>query len=109
MVRDSDSARVHLVMVPNPAFHPQGDFALLGSRLALDGAPRSTYGNIGLYDTALFRELPRGKKLQLLPLYRDWIGRGIVSGELYTGPWANVGTPDDLAALDAAFRTRSGS
>jgi len=109
MTRDPRPPRVHLVMVPNPAFHPEGDFALLGSRLALDGAPRSTYGNIGVYDTALFRELPRGKKLQLLPLYRDWIGRGIVSGELYNGPWANVGTPDDLAALDAVLRTRPGS
>lgn len=109
MERDPLSPRVHLVMVPNPPFHPRGDFALCGSKLALDGEPRSTYGNIGLYDTALFRGLPRGTKLQLLPLYRDWIARGIVSGEFYTGRWANVGTPDELAALDAALRTRSGS
>ncbi len=107
MARDPRFPRVHLVMVPNPRFHPHGDFALCGDRLALDGEPRSTYGNIGLYDTALFRELPRGRKLQLLPLYREWIGRGIVSGELYTGPWANVGTPGELAALDASLRTRS--
>jgi MurNAc alpha-1-phosphate uridylyltransferase len=106
---DPLSPRVHLVMVPNPPFHSRGDFVLSGDRLALDGARRSTYGNIGLYDTALFRDLPRGTKLQLLPLYRDWIARGIVSGELYTGPWANVGTPDELAALDAALLTRSGS
>lgn len=107
MARDAQCPRVHLVMVPNPPFHPRGDFALQGDRVALDGGPRSTYGNIGVYDTALFRELPRGKKLQLLPLYRDWIGRGIVSGELYTGPWANVGTPAELVALDAALRRQS--
>ncbi len=108
MARDAQAPRVHLVMVPNPPFHPRGDFALQGDRLHLDGGPRSTYGNIGVYDTALFRELPRGKKLQLLPLYRDWIGRGIVSGELYTGPWANVGTPAELVTLDATLRRRSG-
>ena len=107
MARDPCSPRVHLIMVPNPPFHPHGDFALCGSRLMLDGELRSTYGNIGVYDTGLFSELPRGTKLQLLPLYRDWIGRGIVSGELYTGPWANVGTPDELAALDAALRAGS--
>ncbi len=87
-------------MVPNPEFHPEGDFVLNADRLALDGERKLTFGNIGLYDTALFRELPRGVKLKLLPLYRDWIARGWVSGERFDGPWANVGTPSDLEALD---------
>jgi MurNAc alpha-1-phosphate uridylyltransferase len=43
-------------------------------------------------------------KLKMLPLYRDWISRGLASGERYDGPWANVGTPTDLAELDAALR-----
>ena len=73
------------------------------ARLALDGAPRLTFGNIALYRTSLFRELPRGEKLKILPQYRDWIGRGWASGELFTGRWANVGTPDDLAAARCAL------
>jgi MurNAc alpha-1-phosphate uridylyltransferase len=100
MEGDSQPPRVHLVMVPNPEFHPDGDFVLDGDRLALDGESKLTFANIGLYDTALFRELPRGEKLKLLPLYRDWIARGWVSGERFDGPWANVGTPSDLDALD---------
>lgn len=101
MRASEDAPRVHLVMVPNPPFHPQGDFALADGAIRRDGPERLTFGNIGLYDTALFRELPRGAKLKLLPLYHDWIARGLVSGERYDGPWANVGTPADLAALDA--------
>jgi len=100
MARSSRPPRVHLVMVPNPDFHPDGDFVLNGDRIGLDGGSKLTFGNIGLYDTALFRELPRGVKLKLLPLYRDWIARGWVSGERFDGPWANVGTPSDLEALD---------
>ena len=91
---------LHMVMVPNPAYHAAGDFGLVDGRLVLDGAARWTYGNIALYRTTLFAELPRREKLQILPLYRDWIGRGWATGELYTGAWANVGTTDDLIALD---------
>ena len=128
-----DGPRVHLVMVPNPPYHPRGDFALLpperpdalgarpppapnsGRIVALPAAPLSsaaapsgtpaplTFGNIGVYDSALFAELPRGTKLKLLPLFQKWIAAGIVSGERFDGPWANVGTPDDLARLDAAL------
>jgi len=99
---DADRAawRVHLVMVPNPPYHAAGDFVLRDGCVGLDGGECLTFGNIGVYDTALFRELPRGVKLKMLPLYRDWIARRLVSGERYDGPWANVGTPDDLAALN---------
>jgi NDP-sugar pyrophosphorylase family protein len=71
------------------------------------GMAASTYANIGLYDTALFRELPRHTRLKLLPLYRRWIADGLVSGEHYAGAWTNVGTPADLAALDARLHNRS--
>ena len=91
-------------MVPNPPFHPGGDFPLEGSRVHWDGPARLTFGNIALYDTSLFRELPRLTKLKLLPLLHDWISRGLVSGERYDGPWANVGTPDELAALDRQLK-----
>jgi MurNAc alpha-1-phosphate uridylyltransferase len=103
---DPREARVHLVMVPNPAFHPRGDFVLhtgTPGRVASGHGPTRTYGNIGLFDTALFRELPRGTRLKLLPLLLDWIGQGQVTGEPYDGPWENVGSPADLARVDALF------
>jgi N-acetyl-alpha-D-muramate 1-phosphate uridylyltransferase len=105
MAATREPPRVHLVLVPNPPYHPAGDFALEGDKVALDGAARLTFGNIGLYDMALFAALPRGVKLRMLPLYRDWIARALVSGERYDGPWANVGTPADLSQLDALLRT----
>lgn len=115
--------RVHLVMVPNPSYHPAGDFTLSKlpssaashsdpfARVGLpaaasdeSGATCHTFGNIGVYDMALFRELPRGTKLKLLPFFERWIAAGIVSGELFRGRWVNVGTPDELASLDALLR-----
>ncbi|WP_186039174.1 N-acetylmuramate alpha-1-phosphate uridylyltransferase MurU [Burkholderia gladioli] len=99
---------MHLVMVPNPPFHPAGDFALEDDgRLALDGAAaRFTFGNIGLYDLRMFADLPRGTRRALTPYYRDTIAAGRASGELYEGIWENVGTPAQLGALDARLRGR---
>lgn len=112
--RNGGMASVHLVMVDNPPYHPHGDFALTresGSvaRVTLADGRKLTYGNIGVYDTSLFRELPRGVKLQLLPLLREWIAEGRVSGEHFAGRWANVGTPADLAQLDAELSNQPGN
>ena len=72
-----------------------------------NGPANLTYGNIGLYDAALLDDLPRGARLRLAPLLLDWIDRGWVTGEYHSGPWANVGTPDDLAELETALAKRA--
>ena len=106
MARDPASPRVHLVMVPRTTAHPRGDFVLRNGMLALEGDDRQVYGNIGLHDTALFARIARLTRRPMLPLWQDWIRRGWVSGELYEGQWANVGTPAELAALDTLLRVR---
>lgn len=100
-----EAPALHLVMVPNPPFHPAGDFALdADGRLSLDGAPRYTFGNIGLYDTRMFADLAPGTRRALTPYYRAAIEAGRASGELYQGIWENVGTPAQLAGLDGRLR-----
>lgn len=101
MAREPNAPRAHLVMVPNPPYHPEGDFVLRDGMLRQDGGIKLVYGNIGLHDTALFRDLPRNVPLRLLPMWHDWMAAGLVSGERFDGAWANVGTPADRAALDA--------
>ncbi|QDF98316.1 mannose-1-phosphate guanylyltransferase [Azoarcus sp. DD4] len=96
---------MHLVMVPNPPFHPTGDFALgADGLLALEGGERRTFGNIGLYDSRLFADIAPGQKVAMTPYYRAAITAGRASGECYGGRWENVGTPAQLAALDRALQ-----
>ena len=99
----------HLWLVPNPAHKPDGDFGLNAQGLALNQAElRFTYSTIGLYRQALFAPPfcdippgnPQGLKAPLAPLLRAAIAQGRVSAELYTGAWADVGTPERLAALN---------
>lgn len=105
----------HLVMVDNPPYHAEGDFALRDGLLHEDGAPQLTFGNIGVYRPQLFehwREVlgdapgtgATPPTFKLAPLLRHAMRRGQVSGEHYAGRWHNLGTPQELAALDAQLR-----
>lgn len=90
----------HLVLVPNPPQHPRGDFGLEQGR-ALAVAPRQfTFSGIGVYSPGLFADLADGAR-PLRPLLVGAIAAGRCSAELYEGVWADVGTPERLAALNA--------
>jgi MurNAc alpha-1-phosphate uridylyltransferase len=92
----------HLVLVENPEHHPEGDFALDGGRVTLSDGARHTFSGIGWYRPALFAGLPRGRR-PLAPLLRAAIAAGRVSGELHRGAWEDIGTPERLRALNAAW------
>jgi MurNAc alpha-1-phosphate uridylyltransferase len=93
----------HLVLVPNPAEHPHGDFGLECGELRLDGPRRYTFAGIATYHPRLFAGLTPGRR-GLKPLLARALGAGLVSAEVYRGEWADVGTPQRLAALDARLR-----
>ena len=95
----------HLLMVPNPAQHPEGDFYIKDSQVAnepLDGAEKLTFSGIGLYHRDLFKDLELGVPNKLAPILREVMTQNRVSGEKYTGPWHDVGTPQRLQELNAA-------
>lgn len=93
----------HLLLVPNPPQHPQGDFVLREGLMANTGTPRYTFSGIGLYRPELLRHIVAGDKAQLAPLLRAAAEHGLVGAELHRGMWHDVGTPERLRALDAQF------
>ncbi len=100
----------HLWLVPNPMHNPKGDFGLSAEGLALNATQgeRFTYSTIGLYRRSLFETPwcdilpgnPQGTAAPLAPLLRKAMDAGLVSAELYTGPWTDVGTPERLEELN---------
>ena len=96
-----DDARLWLV--PNPDFHPAGDFDLgPGDRVRHppDGQPRPyTYANLALIQARLVDGVVPGTFAKLGPLLKAAAAADRVGGELLTGPWANIGTPAQLAAM----------
>lgn len=96
----------HLVLVPNPPQHPDGDFALTEGRAMADGERKFTFSGIAVYRPEFFRDVPPGAQ-KLAPFLRAAMQRGEVSAELYQGYWADIGTPQRLTEADQLFNSRS--
>ncbi len=89
-----------LWLVPNPGFHERGDFSLDGHRLRR-GAPQPwTYANVALLRPALVASLPLGQRAPLGPLLFEAAEADRLAGRVLDGPWHNLGTPQQLAALN---------
>lgn len=105
----------HLWTVPNPAFHPRGDFApgapqpTIGAEASLglaraeaDALPdggRCTYANLALMHRDLLAATPAGTRAALGPLLHDGLAAQRISLQPYPGRWENVGTPAQWSAL----------
>jgi MurNAc alpha-1-phosphate uridylyltransferase len=103
---DPSKPLAHILMVPNPVQHPEGDFYLKGSavdKLNSDGADKLTFSGIGIYHKDLFKDLEFGSPAKLAPLLISAMEQNKVSGEKYVGPWHDVGTPQRLQELNAAY------
>ena len=109
----ASDALAQLWLVPNPAQHPRGDFGLSAQGLALNlppahPGPRYTYSTIALLRAELLAPPwcdiapgnPQGVAAPLAPLLCRAMDAGRVRASLYQGPWADVGTPERLAALN---------
>jgi MurNAc alpha-1-phosphate uridylyltransferase len=89
----------HLVLVDNPPFNPRGDMGLAADRVTT-APPHLTYANIALLSPRLFAGEAPGRR-KLFPWLFRAVEAGRISGERFAGRWHNVGTPEELARLDA--------
>ena len=100
-----DDAAAWLVMVPNPAQHAGGDFGLNSGLLTTAEPTRHTFtfSGIGVYRASFFSNVPLRTKFKMRPLLDAAIAQGNLRGELYTGRWEDIGTPERLAALNQSL------
>ena len=96
----------HIIMVDNPAHHPQGDFVLdMAGRVVENGTEKLTFSGIGLYRPELFCNTPSGNS-KLGFLLRQAIVSQRVSGQKFTGFWMDIGTPQRLQDLNNVHALR---
>jgi MurNAc alpha-1-phosphate uridylyltransferase len=98
-----------LWLTPNPWHNPEGDFALDMYTLKNEGPAKYNFGNIGVYRPEMFDGIKPGEIARIGPLMRKYIDLGRIGGELYEGPWVNVGTVGQLEELNAPLAAKTGS
>ena len=87
------------MLVNNPPHNPKGDFALMNHFLRNEGACKSTYSGIGVYSPALFAQCKPGR-FPLAPLLIEAMKNDKITGEIYSGFWMDIGTPERLMRIN---------
>lgn len=95
----TEACDAHLVLVPNPAQHPLGDFGLERGMAVASAAKAYTFAGIAAYRPAFFAGCKDGA-FPLKPLLLKAMAADRCSAELYGGDWQDVGTPARLEALN---------
>ena len=90
----------HLVMVPTPDYRDSGDFNIEAGLIRNDADAAYTFSGIAVYRPEFFEGCEAGR-FSIAPMLREAADRGLLSGSLYEGLWADAGTPERLAALIA--------
>lgn len=93
----------HLVLVPNPRHHRQGDFALDKGRLLHNSELDEgyTFSGISLLRPQLIGEYSeRRHAFPLREALAEAIAQNRLGGEVYSGDWWDIGTPERLRELD---------
>ena len=96
---DLESNLAHLILVPNPQHNPDGDFGLKNACVLNEDKIKYTFSGIGYYNPKLFKNLEL-KKSALAPLLRLKIKNKQISGELFSGIWHDIGTPQRFKEIN---------
>ena len=103
---DDAALRARLWLVDNPPHHPDGDFGIGADGRATAGPPRFTWSGIGCFRREFVTEgmagLAPGTPAKLRPYLDAEIAAGRLAAVHWRGAWTDVGTPERLAALNAA-------
>lgn len=95
----------HLVFVPNPPQHPNGDFGISASGYAVAEATQCfTFSGIAIYRPEFFNNVAEGKQ-KLAPYLRQAMQQNKITAELYKGVWHDIGTVQRLTELSAQLES----
>jgi len=92
-----------IALVPNPAHHPAGDFALDGGMVKADEGTRFTFSGVSVWSADAFDDYRTGGVFSLTAPMRALIARERCAGIMHRGLWFDIGRPRDLMLANSRF------
>ncbi len=86
----------HLVLVPTPTYREHGDFSLRNGTIGNE--PEHTFSGVAIYRPEFFEGCEAGR-FSVVPMLRKAADEQKLTGSIYAGAWADIGTPERLASL----------
>jgi MurNAc alpha-1-phosphate uridylyltransferase len=106
LVADEINSLAHLVLVNNPDHNPDGDFYLADNMVSYPRDQKNnasgdqyTFSGVSIIHPDLFDGCSAGV-FKLAPLLKQAMDNSKVTGQVYSGYWLDVGTPDRLGSLE---------
>ena len=91
-----------LVLVANPRHKSRGDFGLEAGKVTANDERRYTFSGIARYRARFFSGQDNDV-FSIVPLLERAAKDGRLGGALYRGQWADIGTPERLAAVQRRY------
>jgi N-acetyl-alpha-D-muramate 1-phosphate uridylyltransferase len=98
-LRIEAAADAHLILVPNPPQHAQGDFGFADGLALPQSDVQFTFAGIAVFRASCFDGCTAGA-FPLKPLLLRSMAARRCAAELYEGLWEDVGTPQRWEALN---------
>lgn len=96
---------VHLLLTPRPIHREHGDFDVMDERVTRRG-DGFVYCGIAVLHPRLFAGCA-ARPFSLRDLLFDAVARGRAAGTVWQGFWSDIGSAEQLAAVDAWARSRA--
>jgi MurNAc alpha-1-phosphate uridylyltransferase len=111
LVTNTLNGLAHLVLVNNPDHNSKGDFYLADDLVSINylGSGKRnkyTFSGVSIIHPDLFAHCAAGV-FKLAPLFKQAMDDFKVTGQIYSGYWLDVGTPERLASLEAYVSKKS--
>jgi MurNAc alpha-1-phosphate uridylyltransferase len=90
----------HLVLVNKPSYSPRGDFGLTNAQQLDNHGQQYTFAGIAYYRPTLFKNNAPGR-YSVTPLLRQLAADKQATGEIYSGVWFDIGSPERLKSANS--------
>ena len=90
---------MHAVLVPKPSYRSHGDFGLSANGLLQNQDSSYVFSGIATYHPKFFNQAPSGR-YSVSSAIREAALKGLVSAELYSGFWFDIGSAEQWAMAE---------